>query len=485
MIMTLESFLALAKQGHRVLVSQEFSAPDLLPITVFQGLQARYPETVILESLTQGNSRYSFIAFAPFASLEAKRGVTTIRMDQALTAQKIAPLTALRQMMRQLSCVAPQDKDFSGSIIGFMSYGAVRLFEKIPDRHESNDLADILVNFYRCSLRFDQATQKVCVSVLVEVGADPEQRYHETCREIDGLMVLLQSMPAMPMTFAESSLEINSPQVDMDDQAFKAMIEKAKAYIKAGDVFQVVLSRTFRVPCRVDPLTIYQALRLSSPAPYMFYLPVGDRVIMGASPEKLISVQAGEIKVNPIAGTRRRSNQHQDQAIEQDLLSDEKERAEHMMLVDLARNDVGKVAEIGSVKVTELLKVKHYAHVSHITSEVSGHLRAGYDALDALVSAFPAGTLTGAPKIRAMEIIDELEASSRGLYGGTIFRMDYQGNLDSCIAIRMMCLQQEVALIRAGAGLVFDSDPEAEADETRHKARAMLYALALAEEGSP
>jgi anthranilate synthase component 1 len=213
----------------------------------------------------------------------------------------------------------------------------------------------------------------------------------------------------------------------------------------------------------------------------MFYLPIDDVVVLGASPEKLVSVHEGMITTHPIAGTRRRPDAHHNQAIEADLLSDEKELAEHRMLVDLARNDVGAVATPGSVEVTELLKVKHYAHVSHITSTVIGQLRPECDALDALAAAFPAGTLSGAPKIRAMEIIDKLEVSSRGLYGGAICRLDYQGNLDSCIAIRMAILKNGMALIRAGAGIVFDSDAQAECDETRHKAHAMLYALALAQ----
>ncbi|MFN7097528.1 MAG: anthranilate synthase component I family protein, partial [Gammaproteobacteria bacterium] len=246
---------------------------------------------------------------------------------------------------------------------------------------------------------------------------------------------------------------------------------------------QVVLSRRFTEKYTVSPFTIYQALCQISPAPYMFFIPLTDRVIIGASPERLIAVNQGTVSINPIAGTRRRDNSKTEQDIEQDLLSDSKEIAEHMMLVDLARNDIGAVCKPGSIVVEELLKVKHFSHISHITSLVTGKLERKYDALDALAHAFPAGTLSGAPKIRAMEIIDELETSRRGLYGGAICRLDYAGNLDTCIAIRMAILKDGIATVRTGGGIVYDSSPLAEADETRHKARNMLETIRIAQYG--
>ncbi len=479
--MNLTEFLALAAKGRRVSVSQEFAVPGLLPMAAFQCVRVDHPEAVMLESLQEGNSRYSFIAFEPFASLRAEKSLVTTCIQQEVVTQNIKPFEALRQMIKNLSCVAAPHKDFIGSIIGFMSYGAVRLFEAIPDRHESAGLPDVAFNFYGITLRFDQQAQRLLISVIVEISDAPADDFYAAEAKMKALMVQLQAAVFAEPVFSKNILDIAEPDTDMDDAAFQAMVEKARAYIRAGDIFQVVVSRAFKVPYAVHPLRIYEALRASSPAPYMFYLPIDDVVVLGASPEKLVSVHEGMITTHPIAGTRRRPDAHHNQAIEADLLSDEKELAEHRMLVDLARNDVGAVATPGSVEVTELLKVKHYAHVSHITSTVIGQLRPECDALDALAAAFPAGTLSGAPKIRAMEIIDKLEVSSRGLYGGAICRLDYQGNLDSCIAIRMAILKNGMALIRAGAGIVFDSDAQAECDETRHKAHAMLYALALAQ----
>ncbi len=260
------------------------------------------------------------------------------------------------------------------------------------------------------------------------------------------------------------------------------LVERAKQYIIEGDAFQIVLSRRFTQHYQATPFDIYRALRRISPAPYMFYIPTDDGVIVGASPEKLIKVRHNQVEINPIAGTRPRLQNNQDEIIETELLNNEKEVAEHMMLVDLARNDLGRVCAPKSVQVSDLLKVKHFSHVSHITSTVKGQLRDNMDALDALAAVFPAGTLSGAPKIRAMQIIDELETSKRGLYGGAICRLDHQGNLDSCIAIRMALLQDGKATIRTGAGIVYDSDPKSEANETRQKAQSVLAAIQLAEE---
>jgi anthranilate synthase component 1 len=259
------------------------------------------------------------------------------------------------------------------------------------------------------------------------------------------------------------------------------LVERAKQYIVHGEAFQVVLSRLFKKPYTVSPFAIYRSLRSVSPAPYMFYLPIDNSVILGASPERLVSVQGKQVGINPIAGTRRRTAESDLDAITQDLLSDKKECAEHTMLVDLARNDLGSTCLPGSVKVSELMRVRHFSHVSHIASTVVGQLKTEKDALDVLAAVFPAGTLSGAPKIRAMEIIDELEVSRRGLYGGVICRIDNQGDLDSCIAIRMAVLQDGIATVRTGAGIVYDSNPQAEADETRQKAQGVLEAIRLAE----
>jgi anthranilate synthase component I len=270
-------------------------------------------------------------------------------------------------------------------------------------------------------------------------------------------------------------------EVEPSDSDFMRMVEKAREYIIRGDAFQIVLSRCFKRHYSASPFDIYKTLRQVSPAPYMFYFPIGSSVIIGASPEQFIRVHNKQVMVNPIAGTRRRTGERTDEVIEDDLLTDKKELAEHMMLVDLARNDVGAVSEPGSVKVSELLNVKHYSHVSHITSTVTGKLKEEYDALDAFAAAFPAGTLSGAPKIRAMHIIDELETSRRGLYGGTICRLDLLGNFDSCIAIRAAILDNGIATVRTGAGIIYDSNPANEVQETYQKAQSILDAIACAE----
>jgi anthranilate synthase component 1 len=263
---------------------------------------------------------------------------------------------------------------------------------------------------------------------------------------------------------------------------FQEAVRRAKEYIAAGDIFQVVLSRRETVPCNLDPFTVYRALRMVNPSPYMYYFKDGDGAIAGASPEMLVRVEGSRVETRPIAGTRPRSVvAEEDERLERELLADAKERAEHLMLVDLGRNDLGRVCSFGSVRVPEFMKIERYSHVMHIVSSVAGDLAPGRDALDALAAAFPAGTLSGAPKIRAMEIIDELEPSRRGLYGGALGYIDLRGNLDFCIAIRTLLLRNGEATIQAGAGIVADSDPAAEERETEAKAGALFEALRLAE----
>jgi len=332
-------------------------------------------------------------------------------------------------------------KKHNSSALGFLSYDAVRLFEEIPDRHQSNNpnqLPDMQFNFYKNIVKFDRQAQQ-----------------------------------------AELTSSSASITTDLSDQEFINLVEHAKSHIINGDIFQVVLSRKFTTPYTVSPKAIYNTLKKISPAPYMFYIPTDHGVIVGASPEKLISIHNNQVEINPIAGTRAKNKPELE--IETDLLGDKKEVAEHMMLVDLARNDIGASCKPGSVKIKELLKIKHFSHVSHIASTITGELREDKDALDALAAAFPAGTLSGAPKIRAMEIIDELETSRRGIYGGAIVQIDSNGNLDSCIAIRMAVLNNGIATVRTGAGIVYDSDPQSEANETRQKARGILEAIATAE----
>lgn len=330
-------------------------------------------------------------------------------------------------------------KKYKTGALGFLSYDAVRIFEEIPDRHQStHQLPNMVFGFYEKVVKVERETQK-----------------------------------------RETTSSAASITTDLSDEEYIAIVNQAKEHIINGDIFQVVLSRKFTTPYSVMPMHIYETLKKISPAPYMFYLPTEHGVMVGASPEKLIRVINKHVEINPIAGTRPKDKSESE--IETDLLQDKKEVAEHMMLVDLARNDIGASCKPGSVKVTDLLRVKHFSHVSHIASTITGELRDDKDALDALAAAFPAGTLSGAPKIRAMEIIDELETSRRGIYGGAIVQIDAEGNLDSCIAIRMAMLNNGIATVRTGAGIVYDSNPLYEANETRQKARGILEAIATAE----
>jgi len=473
MQLTLDEFKILAKDASRIAVFQEIAAGSLTPLTIYSLLQKAFKTNgMMLEDLLpQKTLRYSFICFEPIASL---------KLDDK---NKIEPLKAIRDLQAKFKVASrPDVADLITSAAGFITYDAVRFFEELPDRHNSDAaMPSILFNFYNLSLAFDHQKQTLLISTIAKLGNDLEKSYNQAQQKIKVIQDLLLTSSADEETSCElKKTTASTLTVTTSDPDFMQMVEKAKTYIKQGDAFQIVLSRCFKRNYSVSPLEIYKTLRQVSPVPFMFYVPTENSIIMGASPERFVRVQNQRITVNPIAGTRKRSKHQNDENIANDLMNDKKEVAEHMMLVDLARNDVGAVSNPGSVRVDELMKVKHYSHVSHITSTVTGVLKKSKDALDALIASFPAGTLSGAPKIRAMQIIDELETSRRGIYGGAICRLTPLGNLDSCIAIRMVTLQDGVATVRAGAGIVHDSNPANEAQETYHKAHSMLAAIAQA-----
>lgn len=482
---SLEQFIAAAKTGECVAVHAEVLADRLTPVGIFESLQDEMRHGAMLESGMQREEagRHSFLAFDAMAELRVKNGKIIQRIGSLDTELDEPPFTALRKLMKNLSAIsASTGEKMMANAVGFLGYDGIRFFENIPDRHPHSDLPDLFVKFYRTTLRFDHQQHKLSIMHLVDVENNAEKSYETAVEKIKKITQKINTPVLIAATHA-SPVKETSIEPDVSDENFIQMVERAKKHIVQGDVFQVVLSRCFTKKYTASPFDIYRALRRVNPSPYMFYLSIDEAVIVGASPERMVSVQDGIATVNPIAGTRPRHHQEEDAAMEKSLLNDPKELAEHMMLVDLARNDLGAVSEPGSVKVTELLRVKHFSHVSHLTSLVTGKLRKNLDALDALAATFPAGTLSGAPKIRAMEIIDELETSRRGVYGGAIFRLDKHGNLDSCIAIRMAVLRNGVATVRAGAGIVYDSNPKTEADETSHKAKAMLTAIALADRG--
>lgn len=482
-----KKFGELAAGGRPVAVYREISGDRMTPTVAFEALSEHTEGAALLESSLVGHlGRYSFLHLNPFLEVAARGHRVTIREDEKSRTLEIHPIDLLRSLQAEKSAVSAHFmSSYTGGLVGYMGYDSVRLFEDIPDRHQKDsDPPDLMFRRYRDAVAFDHQTGKAMVSSLAQADRNPEAAYYEAMGRIDDIVKRLSEARA---TNGGGGTSDQGAQLDirdtMDDAAFKRIVEKAKHYIGTGDIFQVVLSRAFEVPVKAAPFDVYRALRLVSPAPFTFYLDMGDQVIVGASPEKLLSLEAGLLEICPLAGTRPRGEGQEDIDLESDLMEDPKERAEHMMLVDLARNDLGAISVPGSVKVSELMKVQRFSHVMHISSRVEAVLEQGRDVFDALRYAFPAGTLSGAPKIRAMEIIDELETARRNVYGGAVCAFDNDGNLNSCIVIRTVVFANGIASVRAGAGIVADSDPQKEADETRHKARAVIEAISLAERG--
>jgi len=364
--------------------------------------------------------------------------------------------------------------------VGYLSYDAVRLFERIPDRHPPDGLPLASFSFYRSLVAFDHARQRIVLVADAEPGS--RTAFERAQEALDGFEADLRGPRPTPGRAPRPGPALDAGGDFFPDGAgFRQSVRQAQDYIAAGDIFQVVLSRRRSVECPCDPFTVYRALRMVNPSPYMYFLKDGERAVAGASPEMLVRVEGRRTETRPIAGTRPRgATAEEDERLGQELLGDEKERAEHVMLVDLGRNDLGRVSRFRSVTVPEFMAVEHYSHVMHLVSSVTGELAEGKDALDALAATFPAGTLSGAPKIRAMEIIDELEPDRRGLYGGAVGYLDLRGNLDFCITIRTVVLEGGKAVVQAGAGIVADSDPESERREMEAKAAAMREALRLA-----
>jgi anthranilate synthase component 1 len=475
------TFLELAKIKPRVAVYREFSCDDLTPSICFHLLKQREQGAALLESAVhdQDRGRYSLLAFHPVAQFQVANSKCTFTTEAGLKKEGGKVLEELRSCLELMRC-APDPKlpPLVGGAVGFFSYDAIRLFEEIPDRHQ-NSVPEVFFLFHKLHIAFDHIQGRMIISLVIDVGSDPEKDYEEAMGEIDQIYESLSQSPKIEKKGRLSSAPF---QEDCDDAAFCQKVIRAKEYIRQGDAFQIVISRKFYKPFTGSAFDVYRALRLSNPSPFMFYLETDAFAVAGASPERLIKVENGITRMTPIAGTRLRIP-GQEEETERELLADPKEEAEHMMLVDLGRNDLGATAEPGSVCVKELKQVRRFAHVLHLVTLLEAKLREGLDALDAFKAVFPAGTLSGAPKIRAMEIIDELEESRRGIYGGAICSIDNKGDFDSCIAIRAAYFQDGQVSVRAGAGVVLDSEPEKEADETRHKAKGILQAIQMVEEG--
>jgi len=487
-----EAFKALATRGNLIPVVREILADLDTPLSLFRRLDDGQT-SFLLESVEGGEkwARYSFIGTGARAIFRA-RG-RNVEWSQGGATERIQvdgdPLEVLREKLARLQPAVPDGLElprFVGGAVGAVSYDWVRFVERIPDDNpEEIDFPELWFSLPETVVVYDNVRHSALIIRHVEVSpeADPEALYAEAALAIDAtlrrLREPLEPLPASPPVRAPMDVHRS-----MEREDFHEIVKRAKEYIEAGDIFQVVLSQQFRMPLQVEPFTIYRNLRLINPSPYLFFLRCEGSVILGSSPEALVRLEHGRIDVRPIAGTRRRGQTpEEDAALEVELLADQKERAEHLMLVDLGRNDVGRVAEIGSVNVNEYAVIERYSHVMHIVSNVQGRLRAGLDWLDLLRATFPAGTLSGAPKVRAMEIIDELENLRRGPYGGCVGYIDYSGNMDTAIAIRTLVINDGEIFLRAGAGIVADSDPEAEFQECVSKAGALIQAIDLSREG--
>ncbi len=474
---SLDEVERLADQGNMVPVYREINADLETPVSAYLKV-ARPPYSFLLESVEGGEqvARYSFIGTEPSGVVRTGLGQTNGKVDPLIPVQKVMNAYELVPM--------PELGPFNGGMVGYISYDAVKYFERLPS--PENDPVGVPESVFMMTttfLIFDHVRRSIRVVSHAFLDGDVETAYEEAIERIDELIDRLDS-PLQPPP--SSSNGATSPEItsNLTHEQYDQIVARCKEYIYAGDIIQTVPSQRFSRPTTAHPLEIYRALRTINPSPYMYYLELDDFHIVGASPEELVRVQNGVVSTRPIAGTRPRGKtEEEDEALGRELLADEKERAEHIMLVDLGRNDVGRVCKPGTVEVTDLMIVERYSHVMHIVSHVVGRLRDDKTAYDALRSCFPAGTLSGAPKIRAMEIIAEMEPDKRGPYGGAVGYFDLNGNMDTAITIRTMVIKDSVAYVQAGGGIVYDSVPKTEFEETVHKASAVLRAIEQAERG--
>ncbi|MEK7307609.1 MAG: anthranilate synthase component I [Nitrospirota bacterium] len=481
------------KEGNLIPVYKEILADIETPLSAF--LKLKDKTGFLFESVVGGEkwARYSFIGSNPSLTIEGKG--RNLFIKRGLQKEKIKidrdPLEIISAELKKYKpVIMPGLPRFFGGFVGYIGYDIVRHFEKLPDyKHKGLNLPDLFLMFTDTLLVFDNLTQKIKIISNAHVEGDPGEAYDKAQLKIDSIVKKLKSKVVLPKRAGSSPERTFASNFSKDD--FKKAVEKAKEYVKAGDVIQVVLSQNFQRETDIHPINAYRALRVINPSPYMYYINTGKSTLVGSSPEILVRLECDTLELRPIAGTRKRgSTQEEDTALQSELEADPKEKAEHIMLVDLGRNDLGRVAVTGSVKVTELMTVERYSHVMHLVSNVTGKLEKGLDAFDVMRASFPAGTVTGAPKIRAMEIIEELEPTKRGPYAGCVGYFDFSGNMDMCITIRTIIfsasadqtgLKKQKAYIQAGAGIVADSDPEKEYVETVNKAKGMFKAIEMAE----
>ena len=485
--LTFKEFQDLATGNQTVHVYKRILADLLTPVAAWAHLSQKAEYAFLLESVKKGNqyARYSYVGINPKKILVHKNGKTTITENDHTIKIDLPFLEVLRKTQSQYRIVKlPGIPAFTGGLVGYLGYETIAWVENIPT-HDKSDLKvpDSVFMLFEDMIAFDhlKGTALVMSNVNIDHDSNLKTQFDAANGRIDEIGEMLHSDIdyQTPMRVEQSHVSSN-----FDRDSFTTAVLKAKDYIREGEIFQLVLSQRFQRQTSVEPVTLYRALRTINPSPYMFHLKLKDFEIIGASPELLVKVDDGTVEVRPIAGTRHRGKtEEEDHALAEELINDEKERAEHLMLLDLGRNDVGRVSEFGSITIPENMVIENYSHVMHIVSDVKGKLAEDKDPFDALMSCFPAGTVTGAPKIRAMEIIHELEPDRRDIYSGAVGFFDFAGNVNTCITIRTMIMKDQTVYFQSGAGIVHDSDPISEYEETVNKAKAIMAAIDFAENG--
>ena len=484
-------FSRLAREFTLVPVVKSVTADLLTPVSAFLAIAANEPHAFLLESIERGEQigRYTFLGARPYLQVRARGETVLLQRGRVCEQRKGTVLPIVKELLRQHRPATFSGLPrFTAGAVGYFSYDAVRQLEEIGD-HAQQDLSppDCVLMFFDRVLAFDHLRHQIHIIATADVSRESPRKAYD--RALADIAILEKKLAhGLRSNHWQNSGKARQSKLKVhagtSRSGFMKSVERAKEYIAAGDIFQVVLSQRLDFSPEVAPFDIYRALRTVNPSPYMYFLRMGDTHVLGSSPEMLVRVTGSKLEYRPIAGTHPRGrDEAEDLRLEREMLADEKERAEHVMLVDLGRNDLGRVSEYGSVKVRDLMYVERYSHVMHIVSALEGKLREGLDALDAFAACFPAGTLSGAPKVRAMQIIEELEPVRRGVYGGSVLNVDFAGNLDSCIAIRTMLMQGKRAYLQAGAGIVADSDPGNEFQECMNKAQAVLRAVQMARIG--
>ena len=486
---SLEEYKIHAKDFDVIAVRAEFTADAETPLSAYAKLSKNKP-AFLFESVVGGEqvSRFSFVGCDPQKIVSCGQNETII-METGKDFRTIPtpqdPLKIIEDELVGLNYMGFADETrFSGGAVGYVSYEYANRVEPTVPISEKDDLDLPLVYFMIADLVlvFDHARQSLTICANSSPGNNPEESYHEACVRINQTIELLSGPSKLNPASIQEMEQIKSVEGNISEEEFKELVLQAKEFIKSGDIIQAVLSQRFSIPYSAPPINLYRAIRAINPSPYMFLLESNDFAVVGASPEVHVRLTGEDVLIRPIAGTRPRGqNETEDRELEADLLADEKEKAEHLMLVDLARNDIGRVCQTGSVKAAEYMTVERYSHVMHIVSQVIGKIDPNLNAFDLLRATFPAGTVSGAPKVRAMQIIAEFEKIQRNIYAGALGYFGYEGNHDSCIAIRTAIISKNILHLQSGAGIVSDSVPENEYQETINKAKGMLKALALAE----